>query len=140
MILQRIFITHRDQEETEIINNLMSTRVYGPPNPNAGTRSGYSSVSTEVAAEVVTIPVGAVQLIDENGNAFGVKNEGGKLLVISTDEDGNIMTATVGGEAKLKVSDSDSAERLKEILLELKKMNLQLIHVTDIETTDSDIT
>jgi hypothetical protein len=48
--------------------------------------------------------------------------------------------ATKGGQNKVITTDWNAEELLREILIELKKLNLQMALITDSEIKESDIT
>jgi len=72
-----------------------------------------------------------VQLLDENGTPYGVKQIGNKPIVTIGDENGNAITKQEGTITKLPVLDNNSESLLTDILKELKKMNIQLSLMTD---------
>jgi len=61
--------------------------------------------------------------------------------VIATDTDGNTQTVGIFGAEQdtLKVADMDSQEMLKNILLELQKINLQFYLITDENVVEGDL-
>ena len=61
--------------------------------------------------------------------------------VTATDTDGNTHPVGIFGAEQdtLKVADMDSQEMLKNILLELQKINLQFYRITDENVVEGDL-
>jgi hypothetical protein len=66
-----------------------------------------------------------VRLIDENGVAYGVKEEGNKLVIVTEND------TSEAGISKIDVRSDVQEQLLLDILKELKKMNTYLSLMTD---------
>jgi hypothetical protein len=74
-----------------------------------------------------------VQLLDENGVAYGVKEVDNKPVVTT---DGEVLEGTI---TKQNITDISLEQILTDILKELRKMNVQLSLMTDAEVKNVEV-
>jgi len=74
-----------------------------------------------------------VQLLDEDGVAYGVKQVDNKPVVTT---DGEVLEGTI---YKQSIADITLEQILTDILKELRKMNLQLSLITDTEVKNTEV-
>ena len=55
------------------------------------------------------------------------------------DVEGNLVTVREGSISKIQVGDDIQIELLGQVLIELKKMNLQLMMITDMNINDTEV-
>ena len=71
----------------------------------------------------------------------GITNTTGKVKLV--DGDGNVydldVKLTEGGQEYFKVSDEKSSQLLTDILKELKKLNLHMSLMTDVNITNQEV-